>query len=390
MVKISSSDIIAILRRFNLAGEENVPRHVEMVKFSNPTEKSTMISFRFNKRFFYILFDDLADDDTDYIIEQVRTAKQDAHGEVIENPNDDHETTYGLPFRGKDCYLFAITSEKKRLDLELAERYPEISRSTWQKHVKAGHVKVNGEVRLSPKFDITAADTIAIEIPDAVDFTGQELPIVYIDDNVIVINKPIGILSHAKGALNEEFTVGEFFRTYSSYHADTNRPGIVHRLDRDTSGIMIGARNEETAAMLQKQFSDRRTKKIYTAILRGIPKVPTAKLDLPIGRNPSAPSTFRVDAKGKAALTVYEVIAEKDKETLVVLKPHTGRTHQLRVHMHYIGTPILGDKVYGKAADRLYLHASSLEITIPGGERKTFHAPVPKEFVDHFSEAKDL
>jgi 23S rRNA pseudouridine1911/1915/1917 synthase len=389
MVKISSSDIIAILRRFNLAGEENVPRHVEMVKFSNPTEKSTMISFRFNKRFFYILFDDLADDDTDYIIEQVRTAKQDAHGEVIENPND-HETTYGLPFRGKDCYLFAITSEKKRLDLELAERYPEISRSTWQKHVKAGHVKVNGEVHLSPKFDITAADTIAIEMPDAVDFTGQELPIVYIDDNVIVINKPIGILSHAKGALNEEFTVGEFFRTYSSYHADTNRPGIVHRLDRDTSGIMIGARNEETATMLQKQFSDRRTKKIYTAILRGIPKVSTAKLDLPIGRNPSAPSTFRVDAKGKAALTVYEVIAEKDKETLVVLKPHTGRTHQLRVHMHYIGTPILGDKVYGKAADRLYLHASSLEITIPGGERKTFHAPIPKEFVDHFSEAKDL
>lgn len=389
MVKISSSDIIAILRRFKLAGEENVPRHIEMVKFSNPTEKSTMISFRFNKRFFYILFDDLADDDTDYIIEQVRTAKQDAHGEVIENPND-HETTYGLPFRGKDCYLFAITSEKKRLDLELAERYPEISRSTWQKHVKAGHVKVNGEVRLSPKFDITAADTIAIEMPDAVDFTGQELPIVYIDDNVIVINKPIGILSHAKGALNEEFTVGEFFRTYSNYHADTNRPGIVHRLDRDTSGIMIGARNEETATMLQKQFSDRRTKKIYTAILRGIPKVPTAKLDLPIGRNPSAPSTFRVDAKGKAALTVYEVIAEKDKETLVVLKPHTGRTHQLRVHMHYIGTPILGDKVYGKAADRLYLHASSLEITIPGGERKTFHAPIPKEFVDHFSEAKDL
>lgn len=389
MVKISSSDIIAILRRFDLAGEENVPRHVEMVKFSNPTEKSTMVSFRFNKRFFYILFDDLADDDTDYIIEQVQTAKQDAHGEVVENPND-HETTYGLPFRGKDCYLFAITSEKKRLDLELAERYPEISRSTWQKHVKAGHVKVNGEVRLSPKFDITAADTIAVEMPDAVDFTGQDLPIVYIDDNVIVINKPIGILSHAKGALSEEFTVGEFFRRYSSYHSDSNRPGIVHRLDRDTSGIMIGARNEETATMLQKQFSDRRTKKIYAAILRGIPKVATAKLDLPIGRNPSAPSTFRVDAKGKPALTVYEVIAEKDKETLVVLKPHTGRTHQLRVHMHYIGTPILGDKVYGKPADRLYLHASSLEITIPGGERKTFHAPIPKEFVDHFSEAKDL
>lgn len=389
MVKISSSDIIAILRRFNLAGEENVPRHIEMVKFSNPTEKSTMISFRFNKRFFYILFDDLADDDTDYILKQVQTEKQDAHGEVVENPND-HITTYGLPFRGKDCYLFAIMSEKKRLDLELAERFPEISRSTWQKHVKAGHVKVNGEVRLSPKFDITAADSIAVEMPDAIDFAEHELPIVYIDDNVIVINKPIGVLSHAKGALSEEFTVGEFFRRYSTHNSDSNRPGIVHRLDRDTSGIMIGARNDETATMLQKQFSDRRTKKTYTAILRGTPKVMKAKLDLPIGRAPSAPSTFRVDPKGKAAMTLYEVIAEHDRETLVVLKPHTGRTHQLRVHMQYIGTPILGDKVYGKAADRLYLHATSLEITIPGGERKTFHAPVPAEFVEHFSEAKDL
>lgn len=389
MVKISSSDIIAILRRFELAGEENVPRHIEMVKFSNPTEKSTMVAFRFNKRQFYILFDDLAEDDTDYILEQVQTEKQGVRGEVVENPND-HLTTYGLPFKGKDCYLFVETSDKKRLDLELAERYPELSRSTWQKHIKAGHVSVNGEVRLSPKFDITSVDSIAVEMPDAVDFTGQELPIVYIDDNVVVINKPIGILSHAKGALSEEFTVGEFFRRYSSYHSDSNRPGIVHRLDRDTSGIMIGARNEATATMLQKQFSDRRTKKTYTAILSGMPKATKAKLDLPIGRNPSAPSTFRVDPKGKPALTTYETVATTEKETLVTLKPHTGRTHQLRVHMQYIGTPILGDKVYGKEADRLYLHATSLEITIPGGERKTFHAPVPAAFVEHFSEAKDL
>ena len=275
MVKISSSDIIAILRRFELAGEENVPRHIEMVKFSNPTEKSTMVAFRFNKRQFYILFDDLAEDDTDYILEQVQTEKQGVRGEVVENPNDPLPN-YGLPFMGMDCYLFVEKSSNKRLDLELAERYPELSRSTWQKHIKAGHVSVNGEVRLSPKFDITSVDSIAVEMPDAVDFTGQELPIVYIDDNVVVINKPIGILSHAKGALSEEFTVGEFFRRYSSYHSDSNRPGIVHRLDRDTSGIMIGARNEATATMLQKQFSDRRTKKTYTAILSGMPKATKA------------------------------------------------------------------------------------------------------------------
>lgn len=102
---------------------------------------------------------------------------------------------------------------------------------------------------------------------------------------------------------------------------------------------------------------------------------------MPIGRNPSAPSTFRVDASGKTAETVYEVEETGDAHTLVTLKPRTGRTHQLRVHMAYIGTPILGDKVYGKeSADRMYLHAYKLEITLPGGERKVFEAPVPASF----------
>ena len=389
MVKVSSSDIIAILRRFELADDDNVPRHVEMVKFSHPSETNTLVSFRYKKHFFYILFDDTAEDDTQFVLQQIVTDKQDVMGRVLENPND-HITTYALPFKGKECYLFEVQSDKKRLDVELAERYPETSRSTWQKHIKAGHVSVNGEVVSSPKHDITAADTIAIDIPDASDFAEHELPIIYIDDNVIVINKPIGVLSHAKGALNDEFTVGEFFRRYSDYNLDSNRPGIIHRLDRDTSGVMIGARNAEAASLLQKQFSDRRAKKTYVAIVDGLPKVGHAKLDLPIGRNPSAPSTFRVDAKGKTAQTVYETIAENETTALVKLKPYTGRTHQLRVHMQHINTPILGDRVYGKEADRLYLHAASLEITIPGGERKIFHAPVPQVFVEHFSEAANL
>lgn len=387
MVKVSSSDLIAILRRFELAGDENVPRHIEMVKFFNPHEQSTMVSFRFNKEQFYVIFDDTAEDDTSYILEQVQFDKPNINGEVLENPND-HMTTYALPFKGHEVYLFAVKSAKKRLDIELAERYPEFSRSTWQKHVKAGHVSVNGVVRESPKYDITANDSIAVNVPDAVDYSADTLPIVYIDDNVIVINKPVGVLTHAKGALNEEFTVAEFFRQYSTYNSDTNRPGIVHRLDRDTSGVMIGARNPETATMLQKQFADRKTKKTYTAILAGIPKVAKAKIDLPIGRNPSAPSTFRVDSKGKSAVTTYELIAENGKESLVKLQPYTGRTHQLRVHMAYLTTPILGDRVYGKAADRLYLHATSLEITIPHGERKVFEVPMPEAFTDRFKEAK--
>src|SRR5690606_10034226 len=148
--------------------------------------------------------------------------------------------------------LFTVTSDKKRLDVLLAEQYPHLSRSTWQKHVKAGHVSVNGTVQTSPKHEVTDADAIAANTPDATDFSGHELPILYLDDNVIVVNKPAGVLTHAKGALNDEFTVAEFFRRYTTFGLETNRPGIVHRLDRDTSGVMIGARNPETAALLQK------------------------------------------------------------------------------------------------------------------------------------------
>jgi len=387
MVKVSSSDILAILRRYDIAGDENVPRHISMVSFSNPHDKNTLISFRFAKQDFYLLFDDNADDDLEYIKEQIVTVKQDLTGELLLNPHDS-ESTYGLPFKGKDVYLFMIKSPKTRLDLELAERYPEISRSTWQKHIKAGHVSVNGEVLSSTKQDIIKSDSIAVTIPDATDFSQDTLPIIFLDDNVIVINKPIGVLSHSKGAMNDEFTVADFFARYTTYNSDTNRPGIVHRLDRDTSGVMIGARNLETATMLQKQFADRKTKKTYMAIVDGIPKSPKAQIDLPIDRNPNAPSTFRVDVKGKAALTTYEVIEENATNALVRLQPRTGRTHQLRVHMKYIGTPIKGDKVYGKPADRLYLHAASLEITIPTSDRRTFTAPLPQEFIDIFPKAE--
>lgn len=383
MVKISSGDIIAILRKFELAGDENVPRHVSMVKFTNPNPKNTLVSFRFAKQQYYILLDDEADDDVDYIADQIRTDKQDVIGKVLENPTD-HTTTYGIPYKGKEVYLFEVKSPKTRLDLELVARYPGTSRSTWQKHIKAGHVKVNGEIASTVKQEITVSDDISAAIPAATDFSESDLPIIYIDDNVIVINKPIGVLSHSKGALNDEFTVADFFARYSTYNGGTNRPGIIHRLDRDTSGVMIGARNQETATLLLKQFADRKTKKTYIAVTDGVPKSPKAQIDLPIARNPSAPSTFRVDVKGKAALTKYEVLAEIKGRSLMRLEPRTGRTHQLRVHLKYIKTPILGDKVYGKLADRLYLHAASLEITIPISDRRTFEAPIPTEFKDMF------
>ena len=386
MVKVSSRDILDVLRRYELAGDDNVPRHIETVKTSHPNPINTLVSFNFAKHHFYILFDDTADDDIEYVIKQIKTKKPNLNGELLKNPTDS-ETTYAIPFHGKNCYLYSVISDKKRLDSELAKRYPETSRSTWQKHIKAGHVSVNGAIITSSKHDVTDVDSIAVNAPQTPDFSKNELPIIYIDDNVIVVNKPSGVLSHAKGALSDEFTVAEFFRRYTTYNLGTNRPGIVHRLDRDTSGVMIGARNPETATILQKQFADRKVKKVYYAILDGIPKLTKANIDLPIGRNPSAPSTFRVSSNGKSALTRYEIIAsDTTRYCFVKLQPQTGRTHQLRVHMKYINTPILGDKVYGKPSKRLYLHATSLEITIPNGNRQIFTAPIPSDLTDYFPE----
>lgn len=267
-----------------------------------------------------------------------------------------------------------------RLDAYLAQYWPEHSRSTWQKYISLGYVQVNKEVETSPKRLLEEDDLIVPTIPDKKTFDDQTLPVLYQDDNVIVINKPVGVLTHSKGALNEEFTVAEFFKRFSKYHLDTNRPGIIHRLDRDTSGILIGALNDETASSLQRQFSERKVHKVYMAVLDGVPKQSEALIDLPIGRNPKQPSQFRVDAGGKSAQTRYNVLASDGTHSLVELRPLTGRTHQLRVHMAYLGTPIHGDRVYGKPADRLYLHAASLEITIPPSQRIIFTAPVPDEF----------
>lgn len=267
-----------------------------------------------------------------------------------------------------------------RLDAYLAQYWPETSRSTWAKYVKAGYVSVNDVVETSTKRLLTEDDEVTHQVPEATNMDEKTLPIVYQDENVIVINKPIGVLSHSKGALNDEFTVADFFKRFSSYNSETNRPGIVHRLDRDTSGIMIGALNDETATLLQRQFAQRKTKKTYMAVVDGTPKEPQAMIDMPIGRNPKEPSKFRVDPNGKTAQTLYLVMASNGKHSLIELQPLTGRTHQLRVHMAHIGTPIHGDKVYGKAADRLYLHAAVLEITIPKGDRRQFVADVPPEF----------
>lgn len=273
-----------------------------------------------------------------------------------------------------------------RLDVYVTQYWPEHSRATWQKYIAAGYVKVNGEVITAAKKPLGEDDAVEIAIPDAPNFDAETLPILYEDDDVVVINKPTGVLAHPKGKIIDEYSVAEFMKSRSDFAEDEARPGIVHRLDRDTSGVMIAAKNPEALSFLAKQFSDRKAKKTYIAIVVGAPKLAEAEIDAPIGRHPKAPSTFRVTAEGKSAQTKYKVLASNEKYSLLELHPFTGRTHQLRVHLAYIGTPIYGDRVYGVEADRLYLHAKELEITLPNRTRQTFVAPLPSAFLKFFPE----
>lgn len=271
-----------------------------------------------------------------------------------------------------------------RLDSYVAQYWPEFSRSVWQKYIAAGYVQVNGVVQTSVKYSLDEDDEVTVHVPDAPDFSQQSLPVIYEDDHVIVINKPSGVLTHAKGALSEEFTVADFVLPRMSEPEETNRPGIVHRLDRDTSGVIIAAKDSVTKRLLQKQFQDRKAHKTYLAIVSGRPKLDSATLDLPIERNPKRPSEHRVGVNGKSALTRYEVVATNGTFSLVRLYPTTGRTHQLRIHMAYIGTPIVGDSLYGSAKSpigRLCLHAEELEVTIPESRRETFRADPPDDFM---------
>lgn len=243
-------------------------------------------------------------------------------------------------------------------------------------------MSVNGKAQPKPSYKIREHDEIVVDFDDNqhLDIPDIDLEVLYEDDDCVVISKPVGILTHSKGDFNPEATVATWLSSRLTGMSG-ERAGIVHRLDRATSGVMICAKTPEALSWLQKQFAQRRTRKTYEAVVVGHLKQPEAVIDMPIERNPKKPQTFRVGSNGKSALTAYKVIKEGDKYSLAELKPTTGRTHQLRVHLEHLGHPIVGDNFYGApAADRLYLHAKSLELTLPNRERKVFEVPTPQEF----------
>mgnify|MGYP001063764209 CR=1 FL=1 len=277
-----------------------------------------------------------------------------------------------------------LSKRQTRADVLLAQANPDYSRAALAKLFDKGLVTLDGK-ELKSGDKIMPGSPIQADLSSLQKTTEEiDLPVLYEDDDCIVINKPAGVLTHVQGAFNPEPTVASFLRQKSKELEDGERAGVVHRLDRPTSGVIIGAKNKRAMAWLQKQFADRKPHKTYVAIVEGHLKQPEAVIDMPIDRNPKAPATFRVGANGKPAITHYKVLQESEKESLVELKPQTGRTHQLRVHLQKVGHPIVGDPLYGKGkhGDRLFLHAHSLEIELPNGETKTFTAPLPPEFME--------
>lgn len=278
---------------------------------------------------------------------------------------------------------FKVTDNTRlRLDTYLAHKLPQLSRAFIQKLLKENKVQVNQEPS-KPSYLIALGDNITVEydLLELEKFPKVDLPIIYEDENTIVIDKPEGIITHARSSYHKEASVASFIRDRIS-GIEGERAGIVHRLDRRTSGVIICAKNHTSMSWLQKQFSQKRVKKTYIAIVSGHLKFQEAMIDMPIARNPKSPNTFITDPMGKSAQTHYKVIRETSKYTMLELAPKTGRTHQLRVHLSHMGHPIIGDTLYdGIEAERMMLHAKSLEIKLLNKDRSNiFSSPIPSIF----------
>lgn len=292
-----------------------------------------------------------------------------------------------------------------RLDQYVVSQLTELSRSSAAKLIEAGAVTLNGKVQTKAGAKVRPADKVVItyNAKQAAEIPEIDLPVLYEDDDCVVVVKPVGLLTHSKGVFNPEATVATWLshridlKAFESAKraklekigltdtaaAQNERLGIVHRLDRATSGVMICAKTPEALSWLQKQFAQRRTKKAYAAVIAGQLENDSAIIDMPIERNPKKPHSFRVGSNGKSAVTAYDVVRVSKNYSLVELRPTTGRTHQLRVHLEQLGHPIVGDELYGgEPAERMYLHAESLEITLPNRSREVFKAPIPEGFTE--------
>jgi 23S rRNA pseudouridine1911/1915/1917 synthase len=290
------------------------------------------------------------------------------------------------------------TGARTRLDRFLAEQLPQFSRSRLQQLIRGGAIRVNSEPA-RPSDTLRSGDEIRVVEPavERIDASAEDIPlnILFEDDDLIVINKPAGLVVHP-GAGHQEHTLVNALLHHCRYLSGIGgkeRPGIVHRLDKETSGCLVAAKNDETHRSLSDQFAARTVEKVYLALVAGKLRQNVGSIDEKIGRHPVHRQRMSVNSKrGRAARTDYRVVEAAPDVSLVECRLHSGRTHQIRVHLHHIGHPVLGDKLYGRrgssTAARQMLHAWKLAFTHPGtGERAQFDAPVPDDFQEVLASA---
>ncbi|MGH2757545.1 MAG: RluA family pseudouridine synthase [Actinomycetota bacterium] len=273
---------------------------------------------------------------------------------------------------------FAASDEDagERVDVVLARR-ANVTRALAQRALKNGAVTVDGhEVRASHRLE--AGAEVAGEVPEPVFAApeAEDIPVVirYADDRVLVVSKPPGLVTHpARGheagtLVNALLALGEPLAGMGS-----TRPGIIHRLDKDTSGLLLVAKDDAAHAALVAALRDRRIERVYLALVRGVPSSPTGTIDAPLGRHPVKRRSIAIVPEGRPAVTHYEVVARTDKFALLEVTLETGRTHQIRVHLSHLGHPVLGDRTYGGVSElsralgltRPFLHASQLTFPHP-------------------------
>src|SRR2546421_898410 len=280
---------------------------------------------------------------------------------------------------------------KLRLDQLLARRLPQYSRSRLQQLIRSGFVRLN-DASTRPRQIVRAGDKIDVREPpvEQIEIQPQRIPvdILFEDDDLIVINKPAGLTVHP-GAGQREHTVVNALLSHCatlSGIGGKERPGIVHRLDKETSGCLVVAKNDMAHRELSKQFAARTVEKIYLALVAGKLRKPAGVIDEKIGRHPVHRKRMQVSPhRGRTARTEYRVIRSSDAASLIECRLHSGRTHQIRVHLHHLGHPVLGDKVYGprfaKNFPRQMLHAWKLGFRHPRTSQwKTFEASLPVDF----------
>ncbi len=280
---------------------------------------------------------------------------------------------------------------KLRLDQLLARRLPQYSRSRLQQLIRSGFVRLN-DASTRPRQIVRAGDKIDVREPpvEQIEIQPQRIPldILFEDDDLIVINKPAGLTVHPGAGQREQTLVNALLShcTTLSGIGGKERPGIVHRLDRETSGCLVVAKNDLAHRELSRQFADRNVEKIYLALVAGKLRKPAGVIEERIGRHPVHRQRMSVTTKrGRTAKTEYRVLRSTGDASLIECRLHSGRTHQVRVHFHHLGHAVLGDKVYAprvaKNFPRQMLHAWKLGFRHPRtGEWKQFQAPVPDDF----------